>query len=293
MVRADWSAPLVWLPKFIMHNAPANPNVIISWSKTIAELPDCPLKHEAVASFAAFCSKLGPPFESISLEVFGLNVPGDVVNGATNGFGNGSANGLPIQDQDGARFARFWAVYPRKEGEAAAWKQWLLSGPPDDVFAARITPRLHGLRRRSCRKAIPLLVTSSCPWPRTGSLKADGTRCREHPEQHRRASGLSGHARLSGRGDLHEAEGRRARTPLGGRDTVFRRGLRREPRCVGSHPRMTSRRKGPAGCDPARREQFPRWRPSFRPEDFYRDADRRLSRPWSTFTRAARRGSAR
>jgi hypothetical protein len=47
LVRADWKAHLVWVPKAIKYNMPQSPNVIRSWAGAWDELPECPLKVEA------------------------------------------------------------------------------------------------------------------------------------------------------------------------------------------------------------------------------------------------------
>jgi DNA adenine methylase len=53
LARADWEARLVWIPKALRHNLPANPKVVIGWRYTWALLPECPLKDEAEASMLA------------------------------------------------------------------------------------------------------------------------------------------------------------------------------------------------------------------------------------------------
>lgn len=47
IVRADWSARLVWVPNALRHNAPRNPNQILHWRRTWELLPECTLKQEA------------------------------------------------------------------------------------------------------------------------------------------------------------------------------------------------------------------------------------------------------
>src|SRR5690242_16703743 len=48
MAKADWKAPLVWLPRAVHHNPPEAPNVAIGWRRTIQnEIPPCPLRDEA------------------------------------------------------------------------------------------------------------------------------------------------------------------------------------------------------------------------------------------------------
>lgn len=54
MARADWRSRLVWLPKAILHNRPANLNAIRKWRGYWEELPDCPLKASAWASLDEF-----------------------------------------------------------------------------------------------------------------------------------------------------------------------------------------------------------------------------------------------
>lgn len=50
MAQADWEARVVWLPNAIKHNEPANQKQVKGWLKTIADLPDSPLKNQAVVA---------------------------------------------------------------------------------------------------------------------------------------------------------------------------------------------------------------------------------------------------
>lgn len=43
--------PLIFLPKAILHNQPANPNMIKGWLANWYELPECPLRDRALFSF--------------------------------------------------------------------------------------------------------------------------------------------------------------------------------------------------------------------------------------------------
>lgn len=47
MVRVDWKARLVWLPKALARNLPKAPQNMSPWSKAWAEIPECALKAEA------------------------------------------------------------------------------------------------------------------------------------------------------------------------------------------------------------------------------------------------------
>jgi len=41
LVKADWKARLVFVPKAIQHNLPQSPNVVKSWALTWSRVPDC------------------------------------------------------------------------------------------------------------------------------------------------------------------------------------------------------------------------------------------------------------
>jgi hypothetical protein len=59
MVKRDWPARVVWIPKAIRHNPPESPNVIKSWRTTIDDIPECSLKLEALRVLGAHCEGLG------------------------------------------------------------------------------------------------------------------------------------------------------------------------------------------------------------------------------------------
>jgi len=42
--------PLIWMPNAVRHNPPASPNVVRSWARPFAELPECELRDVAVLS---------------------------------------------------------------------------------------------------------------------------------------------------------------------------------------------------------------------------------------------------
>jgi hypothetical protein len=62
MARADWKARLVWLPNALKHNKPESPNVVRSWRVELDLLPECELKHEAIASMREAVTAMGQPF---------------------------------------------------------------------------------------------------------------------------------------------------------------------------------------------------------------------------------------
>jgi hypothetical protein len=62
VVRADWSARLVWVPNALRHNAPRNPNQILHWRRTWELLPECRLKQEAKQFIEQFLKQFKDSF---------------------------------------------------------------------------------------------------------------------------------------------------------------------------------------------------------------------------------------
>jgi hypothetical protein len=60
--RYEAETGLVWLPEWPEENAPANPNICQSWRSAFNEIPDSPLKAEAVATAFAFLEAKGERF---------------------------------------------------------------------------------------------------------------------------------------------------------------------------------------------------------------------------------------
>ncbi len=54
MVKADWEARIVWIPKAITFNKPESPNVVRGWQSVWDELPESPIKNEAYQHIKAF-----------------------------------------------------------------------------------------------------------------------------------------------------------------------------------------------------------------------------------------------
>ena len=59
MVKADWNARLIWLPKAFKHNKPASTNQVRGWVRAFNEIPDSPLKDEARSALRELCVSLG------------------------------------------------------------------------------------------------------------------------------------------------------------------------------------------------------------------------------------------
>jgi hypothetical protein len=54
LVKADWKARVVWLPKAWKYNSPESPNVVRSWRIPWDETPECALKWEIYQTLKAF-----------------------------------------------------------------------------------------------------------------------------------------------------------------------------------------------------------------------------------------------
>jgi len=70
MVKADFKAKLVFLPKAIEYNKPESPNVVKSWANEFEILPECELKIEAYETLEAFICGLSEAFAKAFSESF-------------------------------------------------------------------------------------------------------------------------------------------------------------------------------------------------------------------------------
>jgi len=64
LAKVDWKVGVVFVPKAIKHNPPANPNVVRSWSTHWDLIPDCDLKNEAHHTIKEALRNLGPTMAS-------------------------------------------------------------------------------------------------------------------------------------------------------------------------------------------------------------------------------------
>ena len=103
MVKADWDARLIWIPKSIIYNRPQNPNVVKSWSAHWNDLPECPLKVEAYQAFKIRMESLGESYLKSFLESFGESIPESVAGaGAGPEAGAGAGAGPEAGAEAGA-----------------------------------------------------------------------------------------------------------------------------------------------------------------------------------------------
>lgn len=69
MVKADFKARVMWIPKALQHNTPESPNVVRSWSAEFDLIPECDLKREAYEGLRNAVSAMGPAFLAAFEEV--------------------------------------------------------------------------------------------------------------------------------------------------------------------------------------------------------------------------------
>lgn len=74
--RYDPRTRVLWIPTWLEDNPPQSPNVVVSWRKLIANLPDCELKTEAATAIVRYLKALPKAF----LEAFGEDFPKDIRN---------------------------------------------------------------------------------------------------------------------------------------------------------------------------------------------------------------------
>lgn len=106
MARADWKARLVYLPSALLHNKPANPNVIRSWRDEWKLLPSCALRDEAEAAFTTIFAEMGQSFADAWASVtrnVPFNVPGGFTGKHTERSVEPSPDALPVVSLDPSR----------------------------------------------------------------------------------------------------------------------------------------------------------------------------------------------
>lgn len=133
MVRADWKAQLIWVPKAIYHNTPENPNVVKGWKDTWEEMPECELKLQVFNEMEGFLKGLGEPY----LKAFQQGCPKPSLKGLANQEQEQEQEPLP-PSEDGTGCSSFTKNFKSAEVKLAELTQ---SGP--DPNRARTHPRLE------------------------------------------------------------------------------------------------------------------------------------------------------
>lgn len=75
MVKADFDARVVWVPKAITYNKPESPNVVKFWGSEFDLIPECELKYEALSAIKSFVLTLDESFGKAFAEAFERSSP--------------------------------------------------------------------------------------------------------------------------------------------------------------------------------------------------------------------------
>lgn len=93
MAKADWRAPLIWLPNALKHNPPQSTNVVRAWRRSYNDdLPPCDLKHEAGRHAEAFLQAFDETKDQAFVKAF--------IEGSTKELAGALANQKQKQYQD-------------------------------------------------------------------------------------------------------------------------------------------------------------------------------------------------
>ncbi len=71
LFKYDETLFVVLLPGFLKYNFPTSPNVVKSWAKIFAEIPNCNLKGESFDAISRCCKGKGKAFKEVFKEAFG------------------------------------------------------------------------------------------------------------------------------------------------------------------------------------------------------------------------------
>jgi hypothetical protein len=123
MVRADWKARLVFVPKAVEYNPPASLNVVISWANAIRDLPECDLRTQAVEHIQLTLESLQGKTQAFAL-AFAHAISHDIPlrnqdqNQNQNAkFARKNSRGKGVNSSDVHDFERAWKLYPKREGD--------------------------------------------------------------------------------------------------------------------------------------------------------------------------------
>jgi hypothetical protein len=143
MVKADWKHRVVWVPNAIKYNPPQSVNVVKAWRNHLDEIPECPLKEEAVKALRewlegneAFAKAFGMPYPKPS----GKPSPIQEQEQEQDQEQEQEQNPPPPPTGGSVRaevvpsgFPEFWEAYPNKANRQAALRAWNKLAPGPDL----------------------------------------------------------------------------------------------------------------------------------------------------------------
>ena len=144
LVKADWSAPLVFVPNAIRYNIPQNVNVIKGWAALWDELPECALKEEAYQTFKSFLESLPISLKRATKNDAKVSLLQALIGVARNDSPNDSRNGIRNQDQDSGLRTQEQERGEGKEGIAGGKGREFDAEADMDTDAAQYAPPARG-----------------------------------------------------------------------------------------------------------------------------------------------------
>lgn len=191
MVRHDARACFVACPNFIKYNPPESPNVVKSWAGCLDMIPECSERDAHFEGVERLVKGFPKGFQKAFAEAFPKGLPKglpksmpnqeqeqeqeQVEEKNTKKESNPDLFGEPPTDPENdtprtpsanaqrlARFAEFWAEYPRKTGKGAAEAKYLSLKPSQQSHEAIMT----GLRAQlpRLREQNPEYIPHPATW---------------------------------------------------------------------------------------------------------------------------------
>lgn len=181
MAKADFKAKLIWLPNAIKHNKPESPNVVRGWRVELDLLPECDLKHEAIAGIREALDAAGPAYIAAFEEVIGRSDPSSKASAKASQKPSAKTMANQEQEQEQKKntssaradmppgFLRFWSAWPkspRKVAKAACAKRWRSKGleAQADAIVANVGAMRGSRQWRDGFEPAPLTYLSQERW---------------------------------------------------------------------------------------------------------------------------------
>jgi len=123
LVKYDERVGFWWFPNWIKYNLPENPNIVKSWEKAIAYLPECDLRNELIYKIQelgrdeTFGKWLPKGFVERFAKPFRNGYPNPLLNHITITNNNNNNNIMPFCNN---WFDEFWEIYPKKDAKKEA-----------------------------------------------------------------------------------------------------------------------------------------------------------------------------
>ena len=155
MLRHDPEASLVWLPKFLKHNPPENPNVVKSWMASLELLPECQMKLELINCVKEFVEGLQEGFREALPEPF--------------------RKGMPIQEQEQEQEHKEEPASPTPASSGGKSKKKTSHNIPPELqpIADRIIGTINQLAGTAFKAESQLVVRGLVPRLQAGATEND------------------------------------------------------------------------------------------------------------------------